>query len=234
MAQTTINNGDTGATVRAALNTMFGELYASGYYIEVANYSALPAAADHTGEIYVCLADEGTWILGTKKAAGLWYSNGSTWSRLGPALNAAAIYFSAAGGVAGTDVQAAIEELDTEKVNISGGTINGQRDTRTDLSPADGATATLDCSLGNAFKITAPDTGAGMDFTIALSSVPTGTVYHAIEVAIVVGTNIPTISYTGKGTNVTAPTLVASRTNIIIVSTWDNGTTLMLNSAGTY
>lgn len=112
--------------------------------------------------------------------------------------------------------------------------IRGQRDLRTDLTPADGATATLDCSLGNAFKITAPDTGAGMDFTITLSNVPSGTVYHAIEVAIVVGTNIPTISYTNKGTNVTAPTLTASRTNIIIISTWNNGTTLMLNSAGTY
>lgn len=160
----------------------------------------------------------------------------------GPAISAAAVTTIGAGNVTttptgaltATNQQTTNEQLEANKVPITGGVINGQRDTRTDLSPADGATAALNCSLGNAFKITAPDTGAGMDFTIALSYVPAGAIYFAIEVAIVVGTNIPTISYTGKGTNVTAPTLTASRTNIIIISTWDNGTTLMINSAGTY
>lgn len=113
-------------------------------------------------------------------------------------------------------------------------TINGQRDTRTDLAPADAGTATLNCLLGNAFKITSPDTGAGMDFTIALSNVPTGAVLFAIEVNIVVGVNIPTISLTGKGANVTLPPLTASRNNVWVISTWDAGTTLQVNSAGVF
>lgn len=51
-------------------------------YPEVANFSALPPAASHTGEIYVALAGEGIYIV-ARKQAGLYLSNGSIWNRLG-------------------------------------------------------------------------------------------------------------------------------------------------------
>jgi hypothetical protein len=51
-------------------------------YPTAANYSALPAAADHSGEIYICLAGEGVWLLARKKA-GMWRSDGASWTRLG-------------------------------------------------------------------------------------------------------------------------------------------------------
>jgi len=47
-----------------------------------ANYSALPSAADHSAEVWVCISGEGVYIF-NRKSAGLYYSDGSTWRRLG-------------------------------------------------------------------------------------------------------------------------------------------------------
>lgn len=51
-------------------------------YTEVANYSALPAANLHSGQVYLVLASEGLWLL-NRKEAGLYKSDGSSWLRLG-------------------------------------------------------------------------------------------------------------------------------------------------------
>lgn len=59
-----------------------GSVLGQGKYSEVANYSSLPAAADHTGEIYAVLAAEGVWLL-SRKRAGFYYSDGISWTRLG-------------------------------------------------------------------------------------------------------------------------------------------------------
>jgi len=55
-------------------------------YSTAANFSSLPAAADHSGEIYVVLAAEGAWFL-TRKKAGMYRSDGSSWNRLTNALD---------------------------------------------------------------------------------------------------------------------------------------------------
>lgn len=232
MGQVTINNGDTGATVRTALNTMFGELYAGGGIPMVNTFADLPAAASYTDKIYRVKTTTGAWYTFDKKSSGIYQSNGTIWV-LQPGVLSLIDLIDISIASEPAEGKALVYDA-TNNVWEAQSYIKGQVDPRTDLSPADGGTATLNCLLGNAFKITSPDTGAGMDFTITLSDVPSGTVFHSIEVAIVVGTNIPTISYTNKGANVTAPTLTASRTNIVIISTWDNGTTLMLNSAGNY
>lgn len=52
-------------------------------YPEVANYAALPAAASHSGEIYVVLAAQGTGWLFTLKESGFYRSDGAAWTRLG-------------------------------------------------------------------------------------------------------------------------------------------------------
>jgi len=129
MARVIFDGSENGAQVREAINTMTGELYASGYYIAVANFSALPAASEHTGEIYTVLADQGTWILGTKNAAGLYYSDGAAWTRLGPALNAAAIYLAPIVGMTAVDVQAAVSELMSGKAPTLGEDDNYVTDT---------------------------------------------------------------------------------------------------------
>lgn len=51
-------------------------------YSEVNLYSQLPAASSHNGEIYVVRQSSGTYMI-NRKEAGLYYSNGLTWTRLG-------------------------------------------------------------------------------------------------------------------------------------------------------
>lgn len=45
----------------------------------VATYAELPLASGYTGKYYIVDAATGTWILGTKKNAGIYKSNGTTW-----------------------------------------------------------------------------------------------------------------------------------------------------------
>lgn len=51
-------------------------------YQEVNLYSELPSAASHNGDIYVVRTSSGAYVL-NRKEAGLYYSNGLTWRRLG-------------------------------------------------------------------------------------------------------------------------------------------------------
>lgn len=45
----------------------------------VATYAELPLASAYTGKYYIVDTTTGTWILGTKKSAGIYKSNGTTW-----------------------------------------------------------------------------------------------------------------------------------------------------------
>jgi hypothetical protein len=64
-----------------------GSLLNFSTYPQALNFSALPAASDHAGEIYVVLEPEGVWLI-NRKRAGLYYSDGSTWRRLGDIIEA--------------------------------------------------------------------------------------------------------------------------------------------------
>ena len=48
----------------------------------VANFAALPAAAANSGLYAGVLASTGTWVLGTLKPKGIYYSDGATWEYL--------------------------------------------------------------------------------------------------------------------------------------------------------
>jgi len=65
----------------------FMKVAGTSLYSEVNTYADLPAASLTAGITMLVLQETGTWILGTLKRAGLYYSNGSTWSRLGNAQN---------------------------------------------------------------------------------------------------------------------------------------------------
>lgn len=65
--------------------TTYGALKAAillAKYPEVANFAALPAAASHTGETYVCLAAQGTYFI-NRKPSGFYYSDGASWTYVG-------------------------------------------------------------------------------------------------------------------------------------------------------
>ena len=52
----------------------------SGSFTRVANYAALPPASSVPDVVYLTEASQGTFLLGTRKKAGLWRSNGSIWT----------------------------------------------------------------------------------------------------------------------------------------------------------
>lgn len=51
-------------------------------YPEVANFAALPAAAAHATETYVCLGGQGVYFI-NRKPAGFYYCDGATWAYVG-------------------------------------------------------------------------------------------------------------------------------------------------------
>jgi hypothetical protein len=125
MAQVTINNGDSGSTVRTALNGMFTELYGESNFPQVADYASLPVASSFSGATYEVLASTGTFLV-NRKSAGLYRSNGTTWVYLGDInTDAATTGNTPAGNISATTVQAAINELDTEKAIAGAVTSSG-------------------------------------------------------------------------------------------------------------
>lgn len=78
----------------------------------VANFAALPAAASNSGLYAGVLASTGTWILGTLKPKGLYYSDGATWEYLADYTQTdAASEITNDSGVAGTYVKDALNNL---------------------------------------------------------------------------------------------------------------------------
>lgn len=88
-----------------------------GEYPEVLDFASLPSAAANAGKDYLVQTTTGSWLTLTRKPAGLYRSNGSTWSWLGDApTTASLITFTPTGNIVATDVQSALAELDTEKL----------------------------------------------------------------------------------------------------------------------
>jgi len=56
-------------------------------YPIVATYGDLPLASSVPGIIYVVTTSSGTWLI-NRKEAGMWFSTGSSWTRLGSWLDA--------------------------------------------------------------------------------------------------------------------------------------------------
>ena len=87
-----------------------------GQYPEVVDFPSLPAAAANTGKDYIVQTATGVWPI-NRKPAGLYRSNGSTWSWLGDAPSTASLITNVpAGNIVATDVQGALNSLDTNKL----------------------------------------------------------------------------------------------------------------------
>lgn len=148
------------------------------YGITVANFAALPAASGNAGKLALVLASSGTWLV-NYKSQGIYYSDGSTWTYKGDYEandQASEIQNTPAGNISATTVQAAINELDTEKITnpmTTGGDViyGGASGTPTRL--ANGTAGQVLQSNGTTLAPTWTAAGAG-DMIIASVQTVTG------------------------------------------------------------
>jgi len=96
----------------------------------------LPSAAEATSRYYLVVSEPGTITSGNAPNVALnppdiILSNGSAWTEIDVSQTVTAqvasnVSFSPAGNISATNVQTAIEEVDSEKLGASGGTITGE------------------------------------------------------------------------------------------------------------
>lgn len=105
-----------------ALKGLIDDIAAVGVGIGVGTvntFADLPAPATVTGQRWWVLTSTGVWLV-NRRNKGAYYSDGAAWSYLGDfPVTAAEVGNVPAGGIAAGDVQAAINELDSDKTNIS-------------------------------------------------------------------------------------------------------------------
>jgi hypothetical protein len=152
--------------------------------------SALPAPAESNNRYYVVVAVAGT---GTAPAPtvslappDMLLSNGTAWEEIDVSGTVAAqiasnITFTPAGNISAVEVQAAIEELDTEKLALAGGTVTGQ------LLIGDTGSLVFEGSTADNFETTLAVVDPTADRTITLPNV-TGTVVTTGDTSTVTNT----------------------------------------------
>ena len=153
---------------------------------------ALPAAAATNNRYYLVVAEAGTGVAPAPTVAlsppDILLSNGSAWTEIDVSQTVTAqvasnVSFTSSGNIGSTNVQAALEELDNEKLGNSGGTVNGELLIGTTGSLVfEGATA-------NAFETTLAVTDPTADRTITFPNV-TGTVITTGDTGTVTSTMI--------------------------------------------
>jgi len=152
--------------------------------------SPLPAASTQNNRYYLVVTNSGTGS-GNAPAVSLQapdhiLSNGTAWQFIDvsgtiAAQTASNITFTPGGGIAASNVQAAIEELDTEKLNKTGGTITGN------LEIGTAGSLTWEGSTADANETTLTVVDPTADRTITLPDV-TGTVITTGDTATVTST----------------------------------------------
>jgi hypothetical protein len=146
MGRVVINNSDTGAAVRAALNAMTGEIYAGKIFPTVTTFADLPAAATVADATYRVATTTGIFLI-SRRSKGLYTSDGANWIYNGDfPVTAADLAFVPAGGVGAVNLQAAVEELDTEKASKAA--VDPLTLTATPTAPATGTIVVGETSLG--------------------------------------------------------------------------------------
>ena len=171
--------------------------------------AALPAASDTNNRYYLVVSDSGT---GTGNAPAealappdMILSNGTSWELIDVSnaiagQTASNISFTPYGNIAATNVQAALQELDNEKLTASGGTITGVLEI--------GSTGTLrwEGSTADAYETVLTVVDPTSDHTITLPNVTgtvittgdTGTVTNAMLAGSIADSKLSTISTANK------------------------------------
>ena len=164
---------------------------AEGTAIGLTVGSALPAAAAANNRYYLVVNEPGTVTSGNAPNVSLSppdfiLSNGAQWTEIDvsqtfTSVNASQVAFTPFGSLSATHVQAALEELDTEKLTAAGGTITGNLEIGTAGSLSfEGATA-------NAFETTIAVVDPTADRTITLPNI-SGTVITTGDTGTVTST----------------------------------------------
>lgn len=153
---------------------------------------ALPAAATANNRYYLVVAEAGTGTAPAPTVAlsppDIILSNGSAWTEIDVSQTitsqvAANVSFTPAGDISATNVQAAIEELDTEKLPKAGGTVTGE------LLIGTAGTLAFEGSTDNAFETRFAVADPTADRTITLPD-RSGTVITTGDTGTVTSTMI--------------------------------------------
>ncbi len=152
--------------------------------------AALPAASTQNNRYYLVVTNSGTGT-GNAPAVALQapdhiLSNGTAWQFIDvsgtiAAQTASNITFTPGGGLSSNNVQSALEELDTEKLAVTGGTVTGNLEIGTTGS------LTFEGSTANASETTLTVVDPTADRTITLPDV-TGTVITSGDTGTVTNT----------------------------------------------
>jgi len=161
---------------------------AEGTAIGLTIGAALPAASVGNSKYYVVVSTGGTITTGNAPHAALnppdiILSNGTSWveidiSQTFTTVTANQVSFTPFGSLASSNVQAAIEELDTEKLPLAGGTVTGN------LEIGTAGSLSFEGSTANNFETTLAVVDPTADRTITLPN-ETGTVIVSGNASIV-------------------------------------------------
>jgi hypothetical protein len=177
--------------------------------------SALPAASSSNKGYYVVVSEAGT---GTSPAPTValnppdfLLSTGTAYTEIDvsntvTAQQASNVAFTAAGNIAATNVQSAIEELDTEKVSAASPSLTGT------VSIGTGGTIQFEGATANAFETTLTVTDPTADRTITLPDV-TGTLVSTGDTGTVTSTMITDGTIVNADINASAEIAVSKLAN---------------------
>lgn len=162
-----------------------------GTAIGLAIGQPLPAAATGNSRYYLVVSEAGTITSGNAPQVALTppdivLSNGTSWTEIDvsqtiTAQVASNVSFTPAGSISSANVQLAIQELDTEKLPIAGGTITGN------LEIGTAGSLSFEGSTTNAFETTIAVVDPTADRTITLPNI-SGTVITTGDTGTVTST----------------------------------------------
>lgn len=201
---------------------------------------ALPAAAAANNRYYLVVAEAGTGTAPAPTVAlsppDIILSNGNAWTEIDVSQTVTAqvasnVSVTPAGGISSTNVQAALEELDTEKLPKAGGTVTGE------LLIGTAGSLVFEGSTANAYETTLAVTDPTADRSITLPDV-TGTVITTGDTGTVTSTMIASGTIVDADINASAAIsgskIVAGTTSVVgVVQLTDSTSSTSTTTAAT-
>lgn len=215
-------------TYDASSNTV-ASVTADGTSIGLSVGSPLPAAGASNNRYYLVVSDAGTGTAPAPVEAlsppDIILSNGNNWTQVDVSQTitsqvATNVAFSPYGNIGSTNVQAAIQEVDDEKVAYSGGTITGP------LLIGSGGTFAFEGASDNNFETTLGVVDPTVDRTILLPNI-SGTLITTSDTATISGVMIASGTITDA--NISASAAIQG-SKITAASTSASGVVLLVDS----